>query len=131
MKHLTAQQLEALDRAMSQRTKTLAAEVREALAASDVQHFRDLAGTVTDTADESLARVLVDVGAAMIHRDVIELRDIEAARDRLGRGEYGLCVNCGDAVPYERLAAYPSAKRCVRCQRQREHDYQHPATPTL
>ena len=44
---------------------------------------------------------------------------------------YGICIDCGDAVAYERLAAYPAAKRCVRCQQQREHAHARQGTPKL
>ncbi len=131
MEHLTAHEIDQLRSAMAERTRALAAQVREALAASDVQHYRDLAGAVTDTADEALASALVDVDTALIDRHVEALRDIEAARIRLQEGTYGICIDCADGVPYERLAAYPTAKRCLRCQERREHVYAHRATPTL
>jgi DnaK suppressor protein len=131
MKHLTEQQIEELTLRMSERTRFLAGQVREELAASDTQHYRDLAGAVTDTADEALASALVDVDTAIIDRHVIELRDIEAARERMKQGIYGICIECGDAVAYERLAVYPMAKRCVRCQQQRERVYAQPGRPTI
>lgn len=129
MKHLTEQQIEALTVGLANRTRFLAARVREALAASDTQHYRDIAGSVTDTADEALASALVDVDTEIIDRHVIELRDIEAARDRMKHSSYGICIDCGDAVAYERLAVYPTAKRCVVCQQQRERLYARPGRP--
>lgn len=131
MKHLTEQQLDELTQRMARRTRLLAARVREELAASDQQHYRDIAGSVTDTADEALADALVDMDTAIIDRHVTELRDIEAARNRMTLKTYGTCIDCGEAVPYARLAAYPTAKRCVRCQQKREHNYAQPGTPSL
>ncbi len=124
-------QIEELTLRLTDRTRALALQIREELAASDTQHYRDLAGTVTDIADESLASALIDMDAAFIDRHISELRDIEAARDRMRKGVYGVCIDCDDAVDYERLAAYPTAKRCVRCQQQRERVYAHEGTPTL
>jgi RNA polymerase-binding transcription factor DksA len=131
MKHLTEQQIEELTLRLTERTRFLAARVREELAASDTQHYRDLAGSVTDTADEALASALVDVDTEIIDRHVVELRDIDAARERMKIETYGVCIDCGDAVAYERLAAYPSAKRCVRCQQQRERLYPRPGRPVM
>jgi DnaK suppressor protein len=131
MKHLTTHQLEKLSAVLAERMRNLAQRVREELAASDSQHYRDLAGTVTDTSDESLARALVDVDTAIIDRHIIELRDIDAARDRIKDKTYGNCVSCSEPVAFERLLAYPTAKRCVNCQKQREHGYAHPGTPSL
>jgi DnaK suppressor protein len=131
MKHLTKKQIWELTLNLSERTKHLAAQVREELAASDREHYRDLAGTVTDTADEALASILVDIGTEIMDRHVVELRDIEAARNRMKNETYGICIDCGDTVAYERLAAYPTAKRCVSCQQKRERSYAHPGRPSL
>ncbi len=131
MDHLTDKQMQDLSLKLSERTRYLATQIREELAASDVQHYRDLAGAVTDTADEALASALVDVDAAIMDRHVRELRDIEAARQRMANQAYGSCIDCGDSVPYERLAAYPTAKRCLRCQQRRERGFAQPGTPSL
>ncbi len=40
---------------------------------------------------------------------------LEALR-RLDEGRYGICVDCGAAVPEGRLEAKPEAARCVACQ---------------
>ena len=61
----------------------------------------------------------------------LALRDIEAARERIKKQTYGLCVDCGDEVDYKRLAVYPTAKRCMRCQQQRERTYAQPGRPSL
>ena len=131
MKHLSKRQLDELAKQLNERNRELAARVREELAASEVQHYRDLAGMVTDTADEALASTLVDVDTEIIDRHITELRDIEAARGRMAGAVYGICINCGEAIPYQRLAVYPTAKRCVLCQEQREHRYAHKSTPSL
>ena len=116
---------------LSQRNLELKVEIREALIQSDQQHHKDLAGSVADTGDESVADMLVDVDIALVDRHVMELRDIEAALGRIRDGSYGACTECGNAIGYERLAAYPSAKRCIRCQQRHEIVYSRGATPTL
>lgn len=45
-------------------------------------------------------------------RRVGELRD---AAERLAAGDYGVCEVCGNPIPPERLAARPTARRCVSC----------------
>ena len=30
------------------------------------------------------------------------------------------CIDCGQPIPFARLEAYPTAKRCLRCQQIRE-----------
>ena len=63
---------------------------------------------------------LTDVANAEVARDAAELQDIAAAEARLAAGTYGTCIDCGAPIPYARLAAYPTAKRCLRCQQIRE-----------
>ena len=45
---------------------------------------------------------------------------VERALDRLDDGQYGWCERCGNAIPVERLAAFPSATLCVSCKQLEE-----------
>jgi len=53
----------------------------------------------------------------------MQLADIAAARARMQRGQYGNCIDCQQPIPFSRLQAYPTAKRCTACQRRHEHLY--------
>lgn len=44
-----------------------------------------------------------------------ELAKIGVALARLGRGEYGLCSECGIPIPPRRMQAYPYANECIEC----------------
>jgi len=41
---------------------------------------------------------------------------IDRARRAIEAGTYGVCVECGGAIPEGRLRAIPDAERCVPCQ---------------
>ncbi|MCC9705369.1 TraR/DksA C4-type zinc finger protein [Streptomyces sp. MNU76] len=43
------------------------------------------------------------------------LAELDRALERLERGEYGRCENCGTTIPPERLEIRPAATTCVRC----------------
>lgn len=45
------------------------------------------------------------------------LEEVERAITRTERGTYGLCEQCGEPIPQERLMAMPSAALCIRCAR--------------
>ena len=45
---------------------------------------------------------------------------VREALSRLDAGSYGKCVDCGRALPDERLEARPEAERCVDCQQKAE-----------
>jgi DnaK suppressor protein len=44
-----------------------------------------------------------------------ELREISGALQRIADGDYGVCAECGEAIPAERLRIAPVAKYCIDC----------------
>ena len=79
---------------------------------------------VEDLGELGEQRIREAVIAAEQERDVDELRQIATAQERMARGEYGECVDCGIDIPFERLQAQPAAARCLPCQEkyERSHD---------
>jgi RNA polymerase-binding transcription factor DksA len=43
------------------------------------------------------------------------IAEIDAALARIDAGTYGICTECGAAIPEERLELRPFAGRCVSC----------------
>lgn len=85
----------------------------------DVSRIRErLVGLV----DEILARY----GNAPMHElplfsgltrsDAYALGDLVDALDRLDRGTYGVCSNCGADIGRERLGENPSTSLCAECE---------------
>lgn len=131
MAQLTKQQIQALAKSLRERDRELRAEIRAQLLQSDEESHKDLAGLVGDPGDESVANMLTDINIAAVARDVREIREIEAAQQRIADGTYGVCADCGGEIGYARLQAYPTAQRCVLCQEKREKTYAHENHPTL
>lgn len=48
------------------------------------------------------------------------INQVERALERLDEGGYGWCERCGNPIPVERLAAFPSATLCVACKQLEE-----------
>ena len=44
-----------------------------------------------------------------------ELKEVDAALERIAAGKYGVCQKCGQEIELERILAYPAARECVRC----------------
>lgn len=44
-----------------------------------------------------------------------ELRSIDGALNRIARGDFGVCVKCGEEIEVARLNAIPFAATCVGC----------------
>jgi DnaK suppressor protein len=53
--------------------------------------------------------------AALLQAARDRLAAIDAALDRLGAGQYGVCTRCGQPIGEDRLAARPAAPTCIRC----------------
>jgi DnaK suppressor protein len=56
-----------------------------------------------------------DMAVATIERERRTLEQIEAALSQIKKGNYGICVSCGETIPDARLKAIPWARVCVRC----------------
>jgi DnaK suppressor protein len=124
MTALNPSQLDQLAKKLNEQYQALLREVREELANSGNQHRIDLLNSEPgDSGDESLATALADFNLATLNRHIQGMRDIEAALQRIKSGEFAICIDCGDDVPFNRLQAYPTAKRCIVCQEKREREY--------
>jgi RNA polymerase-binding protein DksA len=53
--------------------------------------------------------------AALLGQARDHLAEIDSALRKLDDGSYGVCETCGQPVGAGRLAARPTAARCVRC----------------
>lgn len=58
-----------------------------------------------------------DVNQAVKADLVEEKEQIESALNKITQGKYGYCENCGKEIPKERLVAFPTATKCVDCER--------------
>jgi DnaK suppressor protein len=106
---------------LQERSQALRRDIQRELVKADAEQYEELAGRVSDTGEQSVADLLVDLDLAEISRDVDELRDVEAALMRVARGTWGYCIDCGEEIDPERLKALPSAARCRRCQERSEN----------
>jgi DnaK suppressor protein len=69
-----------------------------------------------DEVDEIQANERREIGFATRELLVVRVNRITAALERLDQGEYGTCVECGEAIAPARLQAMPEVLTCVRCQ---------------
>jgi DnaK suppressor protein len=55
--------------------------------------------------------------AALLSQARERLTAVDAALDRIERGDYGTCQRCGQPIGEARLAARPTATTCISCAR--------------
>lgn len=121
MSGLNQEQIEHLGRLMDERWTREFGEIRSLLASGgELQQHTALGQREADTSDEALLNSLSATNEALIQQNLQDVRDVAAARRRLEAGTYGECTDCGADIDYRRLLAYPTAKRCIDCQRTHE-----------
>ena len=113
---LSAAQRTTLEATLRARLRELRADVAAKLKTQDDPRLVGLRNRMEDTDDWAVADAMAAQDITLVSRDLAELANVEEALARLGDGSYGECVDCGNAIPFPRLAAYPAARRCVACQ---------------
>jgi len=78
------------------------------------------AETHPDLADQATAEMDLNLDLRLRDRERKLLRKIDEALDRIKRGEYGICENCGGDIGIKRLRARPVTTLCIDCKSEQE-----------
>ena len=115
--------------AETEKIRAALAERRDELSAEYDQTMAEIAELQRDRLTDSAGDDQADTGTKTFEREqeislannILErITQVERALDRLDDGQYGWCERCGNAIPVERLAAFPSATLCVTCKQLEE-----------
>lgn len=132
MAALKQSQLDQLTHQLKVQYQALLREVRDESENAGNQHRIDLLNNEPgDSGDESMANALADFNVATLDHHIRDVRDIEATFQRIKEGTFGVCIDCGDDIAFNRLQAYPAAKRCLACQEKREREFVQEGHPKL
>jgi RNA polymerase-binding protein DksA len=52
---------------------------------------------------------------SLVQRLNKQLAEVEHSLKKIANGTYGICDDCGQAIPEERLEALPTASQCLVC----------------
>jgi DnaK suppressor protein len=121
MLNLSKNQIDLLRALMEAELTRLVDETRNEMNPELKTNFIDIDGDVAD--DEAVADTIVDTQNAIIGLHLQKARDLNAALNLIQTGAYGDCIDCGDNIGFERLAAIPTAKRCIKCQKLHDKKY--------
>jgi DnaK suppressor protein len=117
--HLTAGQRALLEAALVQRQHQLDRQLAGELSGgSRAEHASEL--MQQDAGDRVRHGDDRDVDLARSDKDLQELGAVCEAQRRLQGSGYGVCADCEDPIPFDRLKIAPWALRCVACESQ--HD---------
>ncbi len=104
-------------------------ERRRVLDAIEYLHAENPGSIEDETEEMPIDNHMAEVATVTVDREIdytLEensehvLAAIEAALQRIEDGTYGTCVNCGQEIAEERLAAIPWATHCIDCKRLEE-----------
>ena len=65
--------------------------------------------------EEATETLELEKRLALENRIRQEMAKVEHALDKIKKGTYGLCDNCGQAIDPERLEVLPQASLCMKC----------------
>lgn len=122
MSNISKNQVDELQGVMEAELALLVDETQDEMNPELKANYVDTGGD-GDAGDEALADTIVDIDNAVIGLHLQKVTDLNAALDRIQAGVYGVCIDCGSDIGFERLSAYPTAKRCIRCQHLREKTF--------
>ena len=117
---LTAAERGALEAKLVARRAALRAEIEAKLNTQDNPALMGLRNRMEETDDWAVADLETALDVAEVSRDAAELHEVEAALARVKVNTYGICIECGTAIPLTRLAVAPMSARCIACQEKLE-----------
>jgi len=82
-----------------------------------VQHLKTETGDLADEAYDVIER---DLAYDLSIAEKTELEEINEALRKIEEGTYGICEDCGEKIPVERLKVKPYARYCIKCKEKRE-----------
>ena len=111
--------LDRLATRLIERRRALVAQRQQHLGGqSRAEHAHEVLQQDGDDAPQRAADREVDL--MLTDQEEVELGAIDAALERLADGRYGLCEDCGEGIPLQRLELAPQVQHCVGCQSVRE-----------
>jgi DnaK suppressor protein len=103
-----------------EKKRTMWNELRNELFQKTGEQLHSQFELALDPAERGLIGLLEDTGLNVADIRRQELTAMDEAMGRLERGKYGICEECSQEIPEERLRAMPFARYCVKDQEKRE-----------
>ena len=117
----SAAETEKIRAALAARRDELRAEYDQTLSEiTELQRERLTDSAGDDQADTGTKTFEREQEISLANSILERITQVERALERLDEGGYGWCERCGNPIPVERLAAFPSATLCVSCKQLEE-----------
>jgi DnaK suppressor protein len=103
-----------------EKKRTLWNELRDELFRKGEEELHSQFELALDPADQGLIDLIEDTGLKVADIRRQELTAMDESMGRLERGTYGICEECGQEIPEERLRVMPFTRYCVNDQKKLE-----------
>ncbi len=117
---LTKEELEQIKKRLLERKKELLNEIADILEKEAKEEYQELIEAIREEGDIASAELQESTILALAEMRAKEIEQIDAAIERIEKGEYGICIDCGDWITPARLEVLPYALRCKECQERAE-----------
>ena len=91
-------------------------ELNQRVRAVRSSETHDMGEAAADLGDRALKTTSREMLYRLSTEEQTILKRIEKALQRIEKGTYGTCLNCGGAIQTGRLDAVPWARYCIDCQ---------------
>ncbi len=75
---------------------------------------------LSDTADIASNMIDEQIVMSIAQGEAKEIEQIDSALEKIKKGRYGNCENCGKSINKQRLMAIPFVKLCIKCKEDEE-----------
>jgi DnaK suppressor protein len=84
----------------------------------DTKYPKSDGATGSSALEDAADQVEAYVNLLPVEHDMeLRLQDVNLALEKIKKGNYGKCDNCGRDIDLERLKVYPEARFCVKCEK--------------
>jgi len=104
--------LEELGRQLTGTSRVLESETLRATSGEEAGNLSNVPMHLADMGTETFTQ---ELNSTLLENEEFIGREVNDALTRLENGSYGLCEECGKAIPVERLEILPYVRYCVPC----------------
>jgi DnaK suppressor protein len=115
---MTPELLDSFRQTLMEERARIVKNAKESFAASLNRSYE----TGRDSIDESTEEQLLSTELRLRDREKFLLSKINGALERIDRGEYGSCQECGEEIGIRRLKLRPVTTLCVDCKEEQERE---------
>lgn len=118
---LSAKDLRRLEEALLKEKKRI---LRQGNFTRQVMDFaadtNELSSHRTHIADQGTENFQREFASQLRSIESRSIREIDEALNRIAAGTYGICEQCGEPIPRDRLEVVPYARLCMKCAKQEQ-----------